>query len=152
MGNIWRIMFLKSDKKFPYMYWVHTAPNSFTFLPVLYIVSSLRMKVDSKWRWFYHPSSPYHSIRLCENLRTYPGFEFITFTFSENSNYWRESLLEVIGQNIAGWCQQTFCFQKFVENTQQCFAFTPQGNFTAHNLNFHWRWRWWDQIQSWRLG
>ena len=23
-------------------------------------------------------------------------------------------------QNIAGWCQQTFCFQKFVDNTQQC--------------------------------
>ena len=32
-------------------------------------------------------------------------------------------------QNIAGWCQQTFCFQKFVGNAQQCFAFTPQANF-----------------------
>ena len=30
-----------------------------------------------------------------------------------------------------------FCFQKFVDNPQQCFAFTPQGNFPAHNLNFH---------------
>ena len=28
----------------------------------------------------------------------------------------RKSLLEVIRQNIAGWCQQTFCFQKFVDN------------------------------------
>ena len=36
----------------------------------------------------------------------------ITFAFSENSNYWRESLLEVITQNIAGWCQQNFCIQK----------------------------------------
>ena len=37
-----------------------------------------------------------------------PGFDLITFTFCENSNYWRESLLEVIRQNIAGRCQQTF--------------------------------------------
>ena len=43
--------------------------------------------------------------------------------FSENSNYWWESLLKV--------------FQKFVDNDQQCFAFTPQPNFPAHNLNFH---------------
>ena len=45
-------------------------------------------------------------------LYTHP----ITFTFSENSNYWRESLFEAIRQNIAGWCLQTFCFQKFVDN------------------------------------
>ena len=45
-------------------------------------------------------------------------------------------------QNIAGHCQQTFCFQKFVDNArdpnaQQSFAFTPQANFPANNLNFH---------------
>ena len=34
-------------------------------------------------------------------------------------------------------CQQTFCFQNFVDNAQQCFAFTPQANFPAHNLTFH---------------
>ena len=45
--------------------------------------------------------------------------------------------LEVIRQNIAG--QQTFCFRKFVDNAQQCFAFTPQVNFPAHNFDFHWR-------------
>ena len=44
-------------------------------------------------------------------------------------------LLEAIRQNIAGWCQQTFCFQKFDDNTQQCFGFTAQANFPAHNLN-----------------
>ena len=27
--------------------------------------------------------------------------------------------------------------QKFLDNPQQCFAFTPQANFPAHNLNFH---------------
>ena len=47
-----------------------------------------------------------------------------------------------VKQNIAGHCQQTFYFQKFVDNTQQCFAFTHQANSPAHNLNFHWRWRW----------
>ena len=24
----------------------------------------------------------------------------------------------------------------------------PQVNFPAHNLNFHWRWRWWDRIHA----
>ena len=33
--------------------------------------------------------------------------------------------------------KQSFCFQRFVDNTQQYFAFTPQANFPAHNLNFH---------------
>ena len=36
----------------------------------------------------------------------------------------------------------------FVDNDQQCFAFTPQANFPAHNLNSHWRWRWRDPIQA----
>ena len=74
--------------------------------------------------------------------------QFHHLHFSENSNYWREILLDVIRQNIAWWCQQTFCSQMFVDNSQQCFAFTPQANFPTHNLNFHWRWRWWDQIQA----
>ena len=51
-----------------------------------------------------------------------------------------------IKQNIAGHCQQTFCFQKFVDIAQRCFAFKPQTNFPAHYLNFYWRWR--DQIQA----
>ena len=32
--------------------------------------------------------------------------------------------------------------------TQQCFALLPQVNFPTNNLNFHWRWRWWDRIQA----
>ena len=39
-----------------------------------------------------------------------------------------------------------FCSQEFVYNTQQCFAFTPQTNFPAHNLNFHSRWGGWNRI------
>ena len=31
---------------------------------------------------------------------------------------------------------------------QQCIALLPQVNFPANNLNFPWRWRWWDQIQA----
>ena len=29
-----------------------------------------------------------------------------------------------------------FCIQKFVDNAQQCFAFTPQANFPAQILIF----------------
>ena len=25
---------------------------------------------------------------------------------------------------------------------------TPPANFPTHDLNFHWRWRWWDKIQA----
>jgi len=42
----------------------------------------------------------------------------------------------VWGQGVAGRCQQTFENKKFVDNAQQCFAFAPQANFPAHNLNF----------------
>ena len=28
------------------------------------------------------------------------------------------------------------CFQKFVDNSQQCFAFISQANFLVHDLNF----------------
>jgi len=48
----------------------------------------------------------------------------------------QESLLEVLRQNIAGHCQQTFGSKTFVDITQQCFALLPQLNFSANNLNF----------------
>ena len=39
-------------------------------------------------------------------------FTFVfTRRFSENSNYLRESLLEVIRLNITGWCQHFFVFK-----------------------------------------
>ena len=56
--------------------------------------------------------SRFHKVE--KDLRRQSGFNPITFTFSENSNYWQESLLEAIRQNIAGHCQQTFCFRKFL--------------------------------------
>ena len=34
--------------------------------------------------------------------KDFPGLDPITFTFSENSNHWRETLLAAIRQNIAG--------------------------------------------------
>ena len=32
--------------------------------------------------------------------------------------------------------------------THQCFALLPHVYFPANNLNFDWRWRWWDRIQA----
>ena len=34
--------------------------------------------------------------------------------FSENSNHWQERLLEVIRQNIAGWCNKLFVFKRLL--------------------------------------
>ena len=69
------------------------------------------------------------------DLRRQRGFDPITFC--ENSNYLQESLLEVIfkTKHCKVISTKIFFFQKFVNNTQQCFAFTPQANFPAHNLN-----------------
>ena len=44
-----------------------------------------------------------------------------------------------VKKNIAGCCEHTFEYKKFVDNAQQCFAFTPQANFPANNMNFHGR-------------
>ena len=45
------------------------------------------------------------------------------FMFSLLTNNWRfincrRKMTLLIRQNIAGWCQQTFCFKKVVDNTQ----------------------------------
>ena len=50
-------------------------------------------------------------------------------------NYGRESLLEVLMQNIA--------LLGFVNKLLKAkyFAVLPQVNFPANNFNFHWRWR-----------
>ena len=52
------------------------------------------------------------------------------------------------GKTLLGDVNKLFSFQKFVDNAQQRFAITPQANFPAHNLNFHWKWRCWDWIQA----
>jgi hypothetical protein len=41
------------------------------------------------------------------------------------------------GKTLLGDINKKNCFQNFVDNHQQCFAFTLQTNFPAHNLNFH---------------
>ena len=51
-----------------------------------------------------------------------------------------KTLLDVVNKLLKTKSLLTF--------TQQCFALLPQLNFTANNLNFHWRWRWWDRIQA----
>ena len=47
---------------------------------------------------------------------------------------------KVIRQSIAEWCWQTFCFQMFCLYTWS--------KLSPNNLNFHWRWRWWEGIQA----
>ena len=63
--------------------------------------------------------------------------------------------IQIMGGKVCSRCkgktllgQQVFQNNKFVDITQQCFALLLQVNFPANNLNFHWRWRWWDRIQA----
>ena len=47
------------------------------------------------------------------------------------------------------WVLSTnFWKQRVCRITQQCFSLLLQVYFPDNNLNFHWRWRWWDQIQA----
>jgi hypothetical protein len=41
------------------------------------------------------------------------------------------------GETLLGVVNKLFKTKKFVDNTQQCFAFMSQAKFPAHNLNFH---------------
>ena len=52
------------------------------------------------------------------------------------------------GKTLLGIVNKLLKNKKFVNITQQYFALLPHLNFPANNLNFHWRWRWWDRIQA----
>ena len=60
-----------------------------------------------------------------------------------NGGYW--AFFEGLAKKMCSFLSH-FCSQKFVDNTQQCFALLPQANFPANNLNFHSRWGGWNQI------
>ena len=47
------------------------------------------------------------------------------------------------------WVTSTnFLFSKICWQHPAMFALLPQVIFPAYNLNFHWRWRWWDRIKT----
>ena len=50
------------------------------------------------------------------------------------------------GKTLLGDVNKLLKTKSFFDISQQCFALLP--NFPTNNLNFHWRWRWWDQIFS----
>ena len=43
----------------------------------------------------YVSTSQFTTVKVEKKIKMYPGFDPITFTFSENSNYGQESLPEV---------------------------------------------------------
>ena len=47
--------------------------------------------------------------------------------------------IQIMGGKVCLRCKGKITFEnkKFVDITQQCFAFTHQVNFPANNLNFH---------------
>ena len=74
-----------------------------------------------------------------KDLSRQSGFDPITFTFSENSNYWRESLLEVSNKakTLLGDVNKLLKTKSLLTAPSNALPFTPQANFPAHNLNFH---------------
>ena len=121
--------------------WHIVAPYS--QVPIKRVGPNKRVQLISIFIFFYHPTGTVSTLLVYLTPKRSPNWpctliaetQFI-FVVSFFSKYWQDGLLGVIRQNIAGWCQQTFCFK-----AQQCFAFTPWANFPTHNLNFYWRWR-----------
>jgi hypothetical protein len=77
-------------------------------------------------------------------LKRFKKIAWIPITFSGNSNFDPENLLEVLTVEAKHcWELSTnFGKKKFVDIAQQCFALKPQVDFLANILTFHWRW--WD--------
>ena len=63
----------------------------------------------------------------------------ISYILSENSNYGQKSWR--VKANHCWALSTNIWKKKFVD-------LLPQVNFPANNLNFLWRWRWWDRIQA----
>ena len=66
--------------------------------------------------------------------------------------------IQIMGQRFAWGVKAKHCWALSTNFWKQkvCWhhpTFSPQANFSAHNLNFCWRWRWWHQIQAtfWNL-
>ena len=56
---------------------------------------------------------------------------------------------QILGRELCLRCKgKTLKYKKFVDITQQFFAWLPQVTIPTKNLNFQWRQRWWDQIQA----
>ena len=60
----------------------------------------------------------------------------------------RKVCLRCKGKTLLGVDNKLFVFKSLLTMPSIVLPFTPQANFPAHNLNLHWRWRWWDCIQA----
>ena len=68
------------------------------------------------------------------------GMKTLKWLINTSYNFWK--LFPIAPKQI----MECFENKKFVDIIQQYFALLSQVNFAANNLNFHWRWRWWDGI------
>ena len=69
----------------------------------------------------------------------------ITFTFSENLIMSRKVCLRCEGKTLLGIVNKHLKTKSLLTSPRNVL---PLVNFPANNLNFHWRWRWWDQIKA----
>ena len=53
------------------------------------------------------------------------------------------------GKTLLGVVNKLFVFKSLLTSPSNVLLYPfSQVNFPANNLNFHWRWRWWDRIQA----
>ena len=85
-----------------------------------------------------------------------PVIVYITKKIGKVENIWNGSLdlippsvkIQIMSRKVCLLCKVGIENKKNVDITQQCFALLPLVNSPANNLNFHWRWSWWDQIKA----
>ena len=52
------------------------------------------------------------------------------------------------GKTLMGFVNKLLKTKRLLTSPSYVLPSLPQVNFPAHNLNFHWKWRWWDWIQT----
>ena len=55
------------------------------------------------------------------------------------------------GKTLLGNVNKHLKTKSLLTSPSNVFALLPQVNSPANNLNFHWRWGWWDRIQAYLL-
>jgi hypothetical protein len=71
-------------------------------------------------------------ITKIQNLTSFTQIRELKLLANLLQKYFYVPMLERITSHF-----EMYLRKKLVDNDQRCFAFTPQGNFPAHNLNFH---------------
>ena len=88
--------------------------------------------------YIYHNN---HSISKVKTMQDCKVDKFLKGSLDSMQSSSPSLKIQIIGGKVCLKCKGktllAFCFQKFVDITQQCFALLLEVNFPVYNFNFH---------------